>query len=568
MKQFCIFIFLIYIFIFNGLSASADTIDVAREYKKTIGQHMQVYRSKDVQLSMNDALKAFRNGDFSTTNPSVINFGIGSKPVWLALQVKNSDNSAIHRNLLFATAWLDKIDVYFLHNNRLANSYHVGDSLVFSERPQNHRFFVTGHDFEYGETTVLIRVESADPMVLPIYFMSTENIAARNTLQGYSYGFLYGVILALIAYNLMLYIGLWQSPYLLYSIYLLCFLSMNMAYTGHGYQWLWPESPQWQLWSNPILIMAYSVSGLAFALQFLSIKICLPRIYRIVITSCLSFVALLLLCIMTNSSATALFTSFTFVFFFSSLMIILGIISLRAGNKFAKYFLLASISAVCGAAITTASVWGLIPFNVFTYRAVDIGMMADAILLALAIAERFKISQSEKLIAEKMAGIDSLTNLNNRRSFYKFVKPIWALGLRSKSHTSAIMMDIDNFKLLNDNYGHALGDRVLVCLAETLQKEARTGDILARWGGEEFLIFLPETKLTDAAAIADRLRKRISTIQVMTENDEKLSLTASFGVAHTHNPNVSLDELICLADQQLYIAKKQGRNCVCFDQSN
>ena len=159
MKQFCIFIFLIYIFIFNSLPASADTIDVAREYKKTIGQHMQVYRSKDVQSSMNDALKALRNGDFSTTNPSVINFGIGSKPVWLALQVKNSDNSAIHRNLLFATAWLDKIDVYFLHNNRLANSYHVGDSLVFSERPQNHRFFVTGHDFEYGETTVLIPVE-------------------------------------------------------------------------------------------------------------------------------------------------------------------------------------------------------------------------------------------------------------------------------------------------------------------------------------------------------------------------------------------------------------------------
>ena len=105
----------------------------------------------------------------------------------------------------------------------------------------------------------------------------------------------YGGCAGNIAYNLMLYIGLWQSPYLLYSIYLLCFLSMNMAYTGHGYQWLWPESPQWQLWSNPILIMAYSVSGLAFALQFLSIKICLPRIYRIVITSCLSFVALLLL---------------------------------------------------------------------------------------------------------------------------------------------------------------------------------------------------------------------------------------------------------------------------------
>ena len=194
-------------------------------------------------------------------------------------------------------------------------------------------------------------------------------------------------------------------------------------------------------------------------------------------------------------------------------------------------------------------------------------MMGDAILLALALTERFNISQNEKLIAEKMAGIDSLTNLNNRRSFYKFVKPIWALGLRNNSHTSVIMIDIDNFKRLNDNYGHALGDLVLVRLAETLQKEARSGDILARWGGEEFLIFLPDTKLTDAVTIAERLRKKISAISLTMTKGEQLSFTASFGVAHTNNINVSLDELICLADQQLYLAKRQGRNCVSADQS-
>ncbi len=248
-------------------------------------------------------------------------------------------------------------------------------------------------------------------------------------------------------------------------------------------------------------------------------------------------------------------------------MITLGFISLRVGNKFAKYFLLASVSAVCGGIVTANAVWGFIPFNVLTYRAVDIGMTVDAIFLALALAERFNINQAEKLAAEKMAGIDSLTNLNNRRSFYKFVKPIWSIGLRNKSHTSIIMVDIDNFKLFNDNYGHALGDRVLVQLAGTLQKEARTGDILARWGGEEFLIFLPETKLADAIAIADRLRKKITAIQLTTGNRDRLSFTASLGVAHTNEIHVSLDELICLADQQLYCAKKQGRNCVCASQA-
>jgi diguanylate cyclase (GGDEF)-like protein len=193
--------------------------------------------------------------------------------------------------------------------------------------------------------------------------------------------------------------------------------------------------------------------------------------------------------------------------------------------------------------------------------------MGDATLLALALAERFNISQREKLTAEKMADIDSLTHLNNRRSFYKFVKPIWSLSLRNRSHVSVIMVDVDDFKLFNDNYGHALGDQILIRIAETLQKEARSGDILTRWGGEEFLIFLPETKLADAVTFAERLRKRISSIELMPINQDKFTFTASFGVAHNENI-VSLDELISTADKQLYNAKKQGRNCVCAQHSS
>lgn len=549
------------------LPVSAEVIDVSKEYKETIGQHIQVYQGKNTELDLQGALEAFRNGYFSSTDQAVINFGIDSKPVWLALRVKNTEHQAIQRNLLIETSWLDKIDIYYLRHDQLINSHYTGDSLPFSKRPLNHRFFVTDHNYEYDETIVLVRVESIDAMILPIYFMSNENIMDRRMVQNYSYGLVYGFILALIAYNFMLYIGLRSSPYLFYSIYLIFFLLLNISYTGHGYQWLWPESPKWQQWSNPVLIIICSVSGLIFTLHFLNIKTALPRIYRIVIGSYLGFSALILLIMLTGNYAATLLMSLTFIFFSSVLMIILGIMSLQSGNKFAKYFLLASICTICGGIITANAIWGIIPFSLLTYRAVEAGMMGDAILLALALTERFNISQNEKLIAEKMAGIDSLTNLNNRRSFYKFVKPIWALSLRNNSHTSVIMIDIDNFKRLNDNYGHALGDLVLVRLAETLQKEARSGDILARWGGEEFLIFLPDTKLTDAVTIADRLRKKISAISLTMTRGEQLSFTASFGVAHTNNINVSLDELICLADQQLYLAKRQGRNCVSADQS-
>lgn len=563
MKKFLISLITFIAMSIEILPASAGTIDVSRAYPEMIGQYFRIYRSDDVHISMDDALNALRNGYFTQSGNSVINFGIGSKPVWLALQVSNSGESAVQRNLLFETSWLDKVDAYFLQGDRLAGSHHTGDSLLFSQRPVNHRFFVLGHAFETGETTVLVRIASTDAMVLPIFFMSAEELADRNTLQAYSYGFMYGVILALVAYNLMLYIGLRASLYLFYSIYLLLFLALNAAYTGFGYQWLWPESPHWQQWANPVLMMACTVGGFAFALRFLDIKTARPRIYRAVIGSCFGFSAWALLALSAGSLVAALLIAIIFIFLFYVLTVVLGVMSLQAGNKFAKYFLLASIFTICGGVITANAVWGYIPYNEFTYRATDIGMMIDAVLLALALAERFNINQSEKLLAEKMANTDPLTGLNNRRSFYKFVQPIWAMGLRSKSDTAVIMLDIDHFKLLNDNYGHALGDRVLVQLAETLQKEARGGDILARWGGEEFLIFLPKTRMVDAVAIAERMRNKICALQLVTDRAEKLSFTVSLGVASTHDGDISLDELIGEADRQLYRAKKQGRNCVC-----
>lgn len=563
MKKFLISLITFIAMSIEILPASAGTIDVSRAYPEMIGQYFRIYRSDDVHISMDDALNALRNGYFTQSGNSVINFGIGSKPVWLALQVSNSGESAVQRNLLFETSWLDKVDAYFLQGDRLAGSHHTGDSLLFSQRPVNHRFFVLGHAFETGETTVLVRIASTDAMVLPIFFMSAEELADRNTLQAYSYGFMYGVILALVAYNLMLYIGLRASLYLSYSIYLLLFLALNAAYTGFGYQWLWPESPHWQQWANPVLMMACTVGGFAFALRFLDIKTARPRIYRAVIGSCFGFSAWALLALSAGSLVAALLIAIIFIFLFYVLTVVLGVMSLQAGNKFAKYFLLASIFTICGGVITANAVWGYIPYNEFTYRATDIGMMIDAVLLALALAERFNINQSEKLLAEKMANTDPLTGLNNRRSFYKFVQPIWAMGLRSKSDTAVIMLDIDHFKLLNDNYGHALGDRVLVQLAETLQKEARGGDILARWGGEEFLIFLPKTRMVDAVAIAERMRNKICALQLVTDRAEKLSFTVSLGVASTHDGDISLDELIGEADRQLYRAKKQGRNCVC-----
>lgn len=565
MNHFFVLTITVLMFICQALPAKG-AIDSTVHYTKAIDRHIDVYRIADADVRT--VWIAYKNGEFSPAAKPVLNFGIGSSPVWLALRISNPEKSAMLRHLLLETSWLDKIDVYFFHDDRLIDSQHAGDKQPFSQRPVDHRFFVFSHEFAQGETVALIRVETPDPMLLPIYFLDTEALDDRNILQAYSYGFVYGVILAMIAYNLMLFIGLRSNHHLLYSIYLLCFLLMNASYTGHGFQWLWSGSPDWQQWLNPVFMYTYMASGLVFATYFLNIQASFPLVSRIVSGNCVVLGVLLLLSLFSANQTMALWIAFIGAIPFTGFMIILGIIALRANNRYAKYFLLASISAICGAAMTAAAVWGIIPFTLITFRFIDIGMMIDAILLALALADRFNAIRQEKLIAERMAGIDSLTGMNNRRSFYKYAYPIWSRGLRNQSDASAIMLDIDHFKSLNDHYGHAVGDRVLMQLAAALQKEARSGDILARWGGEEFLIFLPDTELSHAIGIAERMRKKIATLQVPVDPQNKLSFTASFGVAHVKAINLSLDELISKADQQLYRAKRQGRNCVCTEQDD
>ncbi len=546
----------------SNLSASEQAIVLPNAGQEPIGKHVQFLQEQAEALSIDAARQAFARGQFRASETAFLRFGIGARPVWLEFEVSNPTASATRKRLLLKNSWLDRIDVYFLEQDRLAASFHTGDSRPFSRRPVENRFFLFDHDFPPGTTTVFIRAETPDPLVLPIYLTSFAQFEHSQAWEHYSYGFLYGGIFVLLAYNLMLFFNLKSRRYLYYSLYLAAFLLMNLSYTGHAFMWLWPDSPRWQQWSNPLLMMLFAISGLVFALRFLEMKTAFPRLYHLVVSILSGFAALQVLAVIAGSQVASLLLSFFFIFVFSLGMVLLGALSLYVGNKSAKYFLLASVTHATAASITAMVVWGIVPYSTLAYRAIDIGMMLDAILLAMALADQFRINREEKIQAEKLALIDPLTEINNRRAFYEFVNPIWSTGLRHGHDMAIILLDIDCFKRVNDTFGHKQGDKVLTTIATIMREEKRAGDILARWGGEEFILFLPETSLDEALAIAERLRQKIMNLEMQIEG-KPIPLTVSLGVAHMDRPDTSLDELISTADKQLYQAKEGGRNRVC-----
>ena len=162
----------------------------------------------------------------------------------------------------------------------------------------------------------------------------------------------------------------------------------------------------------------------------------------------------------------------------------------------------------------------------------------------------------------ELATKDGMTKLYIYRHFYTLLENEIRRCARYKRNMSLIMMDIDNFKKINDTYGHLTGDMILKRLASTLQETVRKIDIPARYGGEEFVVILPETDKKDACVIAERIRKNVSQIKVRINEKETISPTVSIGVAQYTTDGQEAKELINSADTALYYSKHNGKNMV------
>jgi diguanylate cyclase (GGDEF)-like protein len=159
---------------------------------------------------------------------------------------------------------------------------------------------------------------------------------------------------------------------------------------------------------------------------------------------------------------------------------------------------------------------------------------------------------------QRLELVDLLTDVPNQRGFFNALAPWLALARRPGHSTSLIMLDLDHFKRINDNYGHSVGDKVLQAVASIGKNQLRDSDLIGRLGGEEFAVLLPRTELAEALLVAERMRAAIAGLQIKAEK-AVLGITASMGVT-TIRPDDTMVSLIKRADDALAEAKQAGRN--------
>ncbi len=454
----------------------------------------------------------------------------------------------------------------------------------------DHAFYLhlVGNTSRFGESS------SLGATIQPVQLWTLQQ---RSALFGQ--GIYAGIILGLVLFNLILYLSIGERVYLFYVLYVTSFGSLWIARTGFFYQYLWPHRPGWDRGYQPYLAASAIFFSILFVREFLATRIHSRK------------VDLILLAI-AGITVIASFAGFAGIPFSLPLVLaliglaitvfyaVIGLDALVRGYRPARFFLVAWTALLAGNVIYIFMFLRALPTNSFTYNSAQAGSALECILLAFALADRVNLLKREKeekrteftrdlqeQVQQRTAELsnaveklqtasvtDPLTGLSNRRHVESAIQP-WIAELQRQRLRNApgvqlrslalCLADLDHFKLINDDLGHAVGDTVLLDAANTLRQSVRATAILARWGGEEFLILDHVTGAQEDLLMAERLRCSLleNAPPIVIEMGRSLSLSLGvvrYPFSETFPELLDWDQCLALADHALYRAKRAGRN--------
>ena len=562
---------------------------------------LETLQDDDKSLS---AASALASDQWQRADREVPNFGFQSGAFWFRFTLYSADTAPELRLAEIQYPMLDQVDVYIYHEGALTSSMTMGDRLPFSQRQIAHRNLLIPLRLKEGETTVLLRVETEGVMQMPLTVYHPVALIEIDEIRVGLEGAFFGIMLVMLVYNLFLYVNLREKRYLYY----VCHVAISSLFlaTLHGlaFHYLWPDWVWWQARAVPTLVALSVVFISVFVTSFLDIQDSTPagRFFR-----GLAWVA-------GAMTIMALFLPYAASLHIAGLLSVVAlsaslVVSVRGwlrGQQPARYLVLAWTTFVLGSIALALQKFGVLPRNAFTEQGMLIGAVMDVVLLSIALADRVRQeralreqaqqhaleiehaarerlgravqdrtreleetmvqlrSANEKL--QRLSDLDGLTGVHNRRFFDTVLEREWNRARENDTELSLILIDVDHFKSVNDEYGHLLGDECLKAIAGSISDSLQNTDhTLSRYGGEEFAVLLPDCSGARAAELANRVREDVSKIKVH-QNGREVELRISAGVAGSNDRPPTAEQLVNCADEALYRAKKHGRNRVCHNE--
>lgn len=497
---------------------------------------------------------------------SKASLGTDARVTWFKLILNN--NTGVEQRL-------------FVH---LPHAYHVASVEFYEERAGTllHRERLNldaspVSDLMYRGTAVYpLTLAAEQPTVLYLRSHSyshqwfavelLDEQASRRALIGVNLdiALMVGMLLALVFYNGLLYFATSKKENIFYSFYLisgLVWIALSYGLIGNIF-----DVYGSQVFRLNISLITMPIFLLLFMMAIFDTRRLYPTEHR-----CLQALLILLSCTLAwglFDISGALKPASTLAAVMMVVTFSVSISLYRKGNPLVKYFLIGHSFFVVFNGIAVLFYKGLIPVSYLNSHGVGIGIVLEALTLAYIISHRIRILEDIRASQDELkrqASTDPLTKLYNRRFFLSEADYLMRSAQLSQAPMAVLALDIDHFKSVNDNHGHACGDQVIIALAYTLKQHSRDNDLIARFGGEEFVMLLPDANLEEAHRCAERIRSAAEALQVNAGSDKAVLITVSIGVAEVGVGYETIETALARADRALYQAKNNGRNRVSTD---
>lgn len=413
-----------------------------------------------------------------------------------------------------------------------------------------------------------LRIASTTDVEIHLTVETSLGFAQEEMSSFVAYGLLYGILAAMVVYSLFPLLSLKDKAYLYYILYIVSAGLWIFFVQGHAKLFFGqkPQFDQMMLW---FWVGSMITWGAIFTAHFLRLKEGRPILLYM-------FMTIAALGIVVSVSGLAGWTpvAFTLSHYLGIALPVLAIIAaiarLTQGFSSAFYYLIAWFFLALGDFAFSLMGLKTLPVNFWTTNGMAFGMATQSIFLSMALTDRFKRLEAEKQRLEKiqihyreLSLTDAPTGLHNKRFLATELGLAAARARETKSPLSLILLDIDDFKNVNDTFGHSAGDEVLAALARSMRSCTRESDSLCRYGGDEFVIILPGIPGETALNVAERIRNRFAADSLESLHDAnfgKMSVTVSLGVVG-FNGSETAEAFLARADGAMYEAKRRGKNC-------
>jgi len=564
----------------------------------SLTEYFGVLEDPSNKLTLEDVMQLERAAQFTSGQAPAASliYGFTRSAYWLRLRIQNPYDHPVERLLDINYARLAEVQLHKLNPGADPQHWLTGTNMPFVTRPYANRGFVFPITLApHTEHTLYLKLKAVAALEVPATLWEPKAFHVYERADYVGYSVYSGMALAMVIFNLLVYVLLREIMYLLYVFFVTCFAVTLAAQNGLANEFLWPNSP---LISNYSLAVGYSLTLAAlllFTRRMLNTNEMVPRIDKLMKALVVFFLLSPIGFVLAYQKIIAIATLMNV--FSSSLILFVGIYCAWKRQRSAYIFVAAFLVICTASPINSARVAGLLPTNMFTVNGLQIGSAIEMILLAYALADRFNMTRREKEQAqlaalkaqqnlvenlqnserkleeqvrqrteellvknrelEQLSITDQLTGIYNRLKSNQLLNSEIERSKRYAIPMSLLLLDVDHFKSINDNYGHPAGDSVLTDIASLLKQHSRVTDSIGRWGGEEFVIICPETPLEGAEQLAESLRKTIAA-QSFSINKP---VTVSIGITSLRDDD-SLESLMERVDRALYQAKENGRNCV------